>query len=388
MSRHQSAREIMERLVAFPTVSRDSNLDLIDWVETYLHGFGVTSHRVTDATGRKAALFANVGPDVEGGVVLSGHTDVVPVDGQAWDSDPFTVTERDGRLYGRGTCDMKGFCALALAAVPLALERGVRRPLQIALSYDEETGCIGAPPMIDAMVRLLPRAAAVIVGEPSMMQAVTGHKGNLGFEVDVVGHEVHSSLLPQGVSAVMEAARLIDWANRMNAGNRAGKPSDLAAVFDPPWTTVHTGQITGGTAHNITARHCHFDLDFRVVPGETVRGWEARLRERVAEIEAVMQSVRPATRIVLTETFNVPALEPEEDGPAEALVRAITGDNGVHVVSYATEAGQFQERGYSAVICGPGDIVHAHQPNEHITLEQFRAGERFVARVVDHLCHA
>ncbi|MCU0853905.1 MAG: acetylornithine deacetylase [Rhodobacteraceae bacterium] len=385
MGKALTAREILDRLVAFPTVSRESNLELVDWVEEYLAGFGVKAHRVYDETGRKASLFASAGPEVEGGVVLSGHTDVVPVDGQVWATDPFTVVERDGRLYGRGTADMKGFDALALAAVPLALERGVKRPLQIALSYDEEVGCLGAPPMIDAMAGVVPKAASVIVGEPSMMKAVTGHKGGVGYSVHVKGYEVHSSMMHRGVNAIMWGAKLIDWANAMNEENRAKAVTPLAALFDPPWTTVHVGQISGGTAHNITAGDCRFGVDFRVVPGESVADWEARLRAKAAEIEAAMKAVRPEAGISLAPRFHVPALQPEETGRAEGLVRSITGDNGRHVVSYGTEAGQFQERGYSAVICGPGDIAQAHQPDEYITVAQFEAGERFLARVVESL---
>ncbi len=386
MGKALTAREILDRLVAFPTVSRESNLDLVDWVEEYLAGFGVRAHRVYDATGRKASLFASAGPEVEGGVVLSGHTDVVPVDGQVWATDPFTVVERDGRLYGRGTADMKGFDALALAAVPLALSRGVKRPLQIALSYDEEVGCLGAPPMIDAMAGVVPKAASVIVGEPSMMKAVTGHKGGVGYAVHVKGYEVHSSMMHRGVNAIMWGAKLIEWANAMNEENRAGAVTPLAALFDPPWTTLHVGQIAGGTAHNITAGDCRFGVDFRVVPGESMAEWEARLREKVAEIEAAMRAVRPEAGISMAPRFHVPPLEPEEMGRAEGLVRSITGDNGRHVVSYGTEAGQFQERGYSAVICGPGDIAQAHQPDEFITVAQFEAGERFLGRVVESLC--
>jgi acetylornithine deacetylase len=381
-----TAREILDALVAFPTVSRESNLDLVDWVEDYLAGFGVKAHRVYDETGRKASLFASAGPEVEGGVVLSGHTDVVPVDGQLWATDPFTVVERDGRLYGRGTADMKGFDALALAAVPLALERGIKRPLQIAFSYDEEVGCLGAPPMIDAMAGVVPKAASVIVGEPSMMKAVTGHKGGVGYSVHMKGYEVHSSMMHLGVNAIMWGAKLIDWANAVNEENRAKAVTPLAAIFDPPWTTVHVGQISGGTAHNITAGDCRFGVDFRVVPGESMAAWEARLREKAAEIEARMRAVRPEAGIALSPRFQVPALQPEEMGRAEGLVRSITGDNGRHVVSYGTEAGQFQERGYSAVICGPGDIAQAHQPDEYITVAQFEAGERFLARVVESLC--
>ncbi|MBM9595346.1 acetylornithine deacetylase [Roseitranquillus sediminis] len=381
-----TAREILDRLVGFPTVSRDSNLALIDWVEEYLDGFGVTAHRTWNADGDKAGLFANVGPEVEGGIILSGHTDVVPVDGQKWASDPFTVIERDGKLFGRGTVDMKGFDALALSAVPLALERGVKRPLQIALSYDEEVGCTGAPPMIEDMTRILPRGAAAIIGEPSMMKAVTGHKGGVGFLVTVRGFEVHSSLMHTGVNAIMEAAKLIEWANEQNEANRAREPGPLTALFEPPWTTVHVGQISGGTAHNITAGECHFGLSFRCVPSEDPEEWRAAFEMKVAEVEAQMRAVRPEARIEVERYFDVPPLRPEEDGRAEAIARRITGDNGRHVVSYGTEAGQFQAAGYSAVVCGPGDIAQAHQPDEYITVEQFRRGEDFVSRVVDHLC--
>jgi len=385
MGRILSAREILEKLVSFPTVSRDSNLALVDWVEEYLNGFGVTAHRVYNEDRTKAAIYANVGPEVAGGVVLSGHTDVVPVDGQNWATDPFSVVEKDGRLFGRGTCDMKGFDALALAMVPVALERGVKRPLQIALSYDEEVGCLGAPPMIDDMVGVLPKAEAVIVGEPSMMQAVTGHKGGSGFDIHVKGFEVHSSLQHTGVNAIMEAAKLIEWANLMNVQNMAKEPSAMAAIFETAFTTVHVGEISGGTAHNITAGDCWTGVDFRVVPGENMENWCDAFLAKVAEVEAGMKAIRPETGIEVTRYFNLPALNPEENGRAEAIARSISGDNATHVVSYGTEAGQFQERGYSAVVCGPGNIEQAHQVDEYITVEQFEAGEKFLHTLVDKL---
>ncbi len=381
-----TARDLMDRLVGFPTVSRDSNLELIDFVADYLDGFGVKSVRVPNEDGTKAALYAHVGPDVDGGVVLSGHTDVVPVDGQAWDTDPFTVTEKDGKLFGRGTCDMKGFDALALSAVPLALERGLKRPLQIALSYDEEVGCLGAPPMIDHMVAHgMPRADTVLVGEPSMMKVVTGHKGGMGYDMHFQGFEVHSSIAYQGVSAIMMAAKLIDWANQVNAENAAQTPNTLSAPFDPPYTTLHVGQISGGTAHNITAKDCHFGFDFRLVPGDDIAQWKARFDAKIAELAAEMKAIRPEAGITATQYFGLPGLVPEDMGSAEELARRLTGDNSQNVVSYGTEAGQFQERGYSAVVCGPGDIAQAHQPNEFITVDQFQQGEAFIARLVDTL---
>tara|TARA_R110002096_G_scaffold9867_2_gene38556 strand:+ start:4802 stop:5980 length:1179 start_codon:yes stop_codon:yes gene_type:complete len=380
-----TAREILGQLVSFRSVSRDSNLDMIAWIEQYLACHGVESSRVHNEDGRKAALFANVGPSVDGGVILSGHSDVVPVDGQDWTTDPFTLVERDGRLYGRGTCDMKGFIALALAAVPLAVKAGLARPLQIAISYDEETGCTGAPPMIAGMVAALPRAAAVIVGEPSGMKLVNGHKGGKGYKVHVKGFEVHSSLLPQGVSAIMEAARLVGWINDRNAELQAKAASPVAAMFAPPHTTVHCGMFHGGTAHNITAGDCHFVMEFRIVPDEDEEVWCRAFEAEARRIEAAMRKVRPGTAITLERFFDVPALKPEPGGAAEALVRRLTGENGASVVSYGTEAGQFQAAGYSAVVCGPGDIAQAHQPDEYLELAQFQAGWAFVLRLIDDL---
>lgn len=380
------ARTLMERLIAFPTVSRDTNLHLIDFVEGYLRSHGISSTRVPDPTGQKAALYAHVGPQVDGAIVLSGHTDVVPVDGQAWDTDPFEVVERDGKYFGRGTCDMKGFDAMAIWAMVEAKKRGVTRPLQLALSYDEEVGCTGAPVMIDAMVASgMPRASAAIIGEPSMMKVVTGHKGGIGFDVHVRGFEVHSSLLHTGVNAIMFGAKLIEWCNEMNATNAAKVPKDADTGFVPPYTTLHVGMVTGGTAHNITAKDCNFVLTVRAVPSEPMQMWVDAFEVKVAEIVAQMQAIHPDTGIEYTRKFDVPGLKPEVAGEAEEIVRLLTGDNAVNVVSYATEAGQFQERGYSAVICGPGDIEQAHQPNEFITIDQFKAGEAFMERLLDSL---
>ncbi|GGH21715.1 acetylornithine deacetylase [Cribrihabitans marinus] len=389
MAQRLSPLEIMTQLVSFPTVSRDTNLPLVDWVEAYLDEHGIASHRWPDPDQpHKAALFAHVGPWEEGAVVLSGHTDVVPVDGQPWDSDPFTVTERDGKYLGRGTCDMKGFDAIAIWALVEAHQRGVARPLQLALSFDEEIGCTGAPPMIEAMQPVLPKGAAVIVGEPTTMQVVTGHKGGFGYDTHVIGFEVHSSLMHTGVNAIMAAAPLIDWANRRNAESMAATPSELAALFEPPWTTAHVGQIEGGTAHNITAKDCRFAMDFRIVPDEDPEAWRGAYLDQVREVEAQMQAVHPEARIDISQRFRVPALTPETEGAAETLARALTGDNARHVVSYGTEAGQFQEAGYSAVVCGPGDIAQAHQPNEYITVAQFEAGVAFADRLVRRLCAA
>ncbi|SFE62849.1 acetylornithine deacetylase [Roseivivax sediminis] len=385
MTARLSPREILDALVAFPTVSRDSNLALVDWVERYLAAHGIAAHRHWNEAGDKAALYAHVGPDVPGGVILSGHSDVVPVDGQDWTVDPWTVTERDGKLIGRGTTDMKGFDALAIWALVEARHARLSRPLQLALSYDEEIGCAGAPPLIAAMARL-PRAGTVIVGEPTGLRPVTGHKGGVSFAVHVLGFEIHSSMQHRGVSAIMWGAKLIDWANGVNESGFAAEPSALAAPFEPSCTTLHVGQISGGTAHNITAKDCTFSLGARVVPGESPDDWRARIRGAAAAISTDMRAVRPETGIEITETFALPPLVPEAGGAAEALVRRLTGDNGpAGAVSFGTEASHFQAAGYSTVVCGPGDIAVAHQPDEFITVAQFEAGHAFMHRLIEEL---
>ena len=373
-------REMLARLVAFPTVSAASNLDLVDFAADYLAGHGVPTLRVPDETGTKAGLLARVGPAAPGGVVLSGHTDVVPVAGQAWTSDPFTLAERGGRLHGRGTADMKGFCATALALVPEMVAADLGRPIILALSRDEEIGCIGAPPLIEAMLATMPRPEAVIVGEPSEMRVVTGQKGSWGFRARVRGHEVHSSLLPSGVSAIHEAARFIAWTQDETAREAARTPPN---DFDPPWTTIHVGLIEGGTANNITARTCTFSGEVRCLPDQDPAAWRARLLAEAARQGDAMRAVDADAGIAFEDRMLLPGFL--ADAPAEALARALTGDNGRTVVSYQTEAGHFQARGLSTVICGPGSIAQAHQPDEFITSGQLDAGAAFMRRLIRRL---
>jgi len=386
-----NAREMLGRLVAFPTVSRDSNLDLVRFVRDYLAGHGVESRVVPSPKGEpKANLYAQIGPDVPGGVVLSGHTDVVPVDGQNWSTDPFKVVEKDGRLYGRGTCDMKGFNALALALVPEMLEARLKRPIQIALSYDEEVGHQGVPSLIESMVETLPRAAVVFVGEPTSMQVVTQHKGGCSLTTRVSGFEVHSSLVHTGVSAVMNAAKLINWHSERMAENRAaamslGKDAP-GSLFDPPYTTLHNGMIHGGTAGNITAKDCWFTSDIRCLPSEDGRDWFARYRAECDRVALEMQAIRPETGIDIEVRLLAPGCRKEVDGEAERMARRLTGDNGEHAVSYGTEAGHYQnEGGYSVCVVGPGSIEQAHQPDEYISVAQFEAGEAFMRRLIREL---
>ncbi len=385
MPKDLSPREILEALVSFPSVSRDSNLPIVDWIENYLDGYGVKAHRVYDETGTKASLFAQIGPDVPGGVVLSGHTDVVPVDGQDWSTDPFTLTEKDGRLYGRGACDMKGFNALALAAVPKALEAGLERPLQIALSYDEEVGLLGAPGLAKALLETLPKASAVIVGEPTKMKVVSGHKSIDAVEVRVRGHEVHSSMMHDGVSAVMEGARFIDWIRQWSLAQREKTPSEIAAIFDPPYSTMHVGRVSGGTADNITARDCRFSIDVRCTPDQNPAELINALQDTAVSISREMQKIETGSGIQVELTAPGPGLRPEKDGVAEQLARQLTGDNSVNAVSYGTDGGYFQLAGFSVVICGPGDIAQAHQPDEFIEISQLEQGEAFLERLINLL---
>jgi acetylornithine deacetylase len=379
---HLPPRQILAHLVGFATVSAGSNLDLIDWLEGYLTGHGIAVHRHWNDDRSKAALVAHAGPMVPGAVVLSGHSDVVPVDGQAWTSDPWTLTERDGRLYGRGTCDMKGYVALAVWALVEAQRAGVRRPVQLALSYDEELGCMGAPPMIDTLGQVFPVGDVALIGEPSDMKVITGHKGGTGFHVHVKGYEVHSSLLTYGVSAIMEGARLIGWVNDRNAAIQSARPSPVAAMFDPPFTTLHVGMIEGGTAHNITAADCRFAIETRVVPDGDLEGQAREIEAEALRLDAALKARHPQAGVTLKRFFGVPPLVPETDGAAEALARALTGNNATGVVSYGTEAGHFQAAGYSAVVCGPGSIAQAHQPNEFIEIAQLQAGQAFMVRLL------
>ncbi len=375
-------RAMLEALVGLPTVSRDSNLALIDFVSAYLTDHGVAVNLVESDCGRKANLYATVGPQAPGGVVLSGHTDVVPVDDQDWHSDPFQIVERDGRLYGRGTCDMKAFIAIALALVP-EMNR-LKRPIHLALSYDEEVGCLGAPRLIEALLGALPEPSAVIVGEPTEMRVVTAHKSMFIFETRVLGHEAHSSKQDQGVPAVMVAGRLINWLAERQRQNRDRALPDCE--FEPAYSTLHCGVVQGGTAQNITARHCHFITDIRALPGEQPMDFFREL-ERYAreELEPEMHAVHPDTGISFEIKADVPGFTAGEDEPAVRLAKQLTGQNATESVAYGAEAGQFQTAGLSVAICGPGSIAQAHQPDEYISLDQLEQGTGFVRRLIDKL---
>ncbi len=375
---YPAARDILATLVAFDTTSRGSNLDLIAWVEEYLDGIGVPHRRVPNADGTKSNLLATIGPAVEGGVVLSGHTDVVPVDGQPWSTDPFTLTQKGERLFGRGTCDMKGFIALALAAAPELAAASLSRPVHLAFSYDEEIGCLGAPQMIEVIRRELPAPAVVVVGEPTSMEAVNGHKGIATFHVAVTGREVHSSQPHLGVSAVMEAVRLMSSLNTLS--ERLLAEADPASPFTPKGPTLTIGLVQGGTAHNILARECSFVFDLRapgpLTPAEIIAPFLAE----AAAMNRALKARAPEAGVVVEQRTDVPPFVPEPNGIAEAFARRMAGDNGPpRVVAYAAEAGQFQAAGFSTVICGPGSIGQAHQADEFVSLQQLALCERFLA---------
>jgi len=375
-------REMLERLVAMRTVSRDSNLELIDFVRAYLAAHGVASRLVRSPCGVKANLYATVGPPVAGGVVLSGHSDVVPVDGQDWSGDPWCLTERDGRLYGRGTCDMKAFIAIALALVPQM--QGLQRPIHLALSYDEEVGCQGAPALIDALTAEVAAPQAVIVGEPTSMRVVTEHKSLFVFETRVRGFEAHSSQQHLGVSAVMVAGRLIHWLGERQRECAARTASD--PTLEPAHSTLHCGLVHGGTAANICARDCRFVTDIRARGDDSAHA-HFRDYERFArdELEAQMRAVHPDCGIELEVLADVPGFQADADSEAVRLAQRLTGQNDTDAVVYGAEAGQFQAAGHAVVMCGPGSIDQAHQPDEFISLEQMAAGERFLRRLIREL---
>lgn len=378
-------RQILETLVAFDTTSRLSNLALIEWVEAYLDGFGITGTRVPNAEGNKANFYATIGPDVEDGVILSGHSDVVPIDGQDWSSDPWTVTERGDKLHGRGTSDMKAFIALALAAVPLFQK--AKRPVHLALSYDEEVGCKGAPSLIASIAKHVPAPALAIVGEPTSMAVVTGHKGIALHEVRVRGHEAHSSLTHLGVSANNVAIGLMN--ELMMLAEELKAQADTDSPFTPPHATLTVGTMQGGTASNILARDCRFVFDLRCPPGQDPLVILAPFIERVAAVDTELKAVFLHCGVSVERLSHTPALTPVPDGPAEAFVRSLTGDNGPALaVSYAAEAGQFAEAGFATVLCGPGSIEQAHQPDEWIALDQIAKGAAFMERLAERLGEA
>jgi acetylornithine deacetylase len=375
--------EMLAKLVSFDTESSKSNLPLIDFVESYLKSWNVPTLRLANETGDKAALYATIGPQDRGGIVLSGHTDVVPVTGQAWTSDPFTLRVENGRIFGRGAVDMKGFDALALALVPDFLTANLKTPIHIMLSYDEETTCLGVVDAIRHFGRDLPVPKAVIVGEPTNLAVVDAHKSVVTFRTIVHGFEAHSSKPYLGASAVMAAAEMVTELNRI--ADEMMERGDPSGRFDPPYTTVHVGTISGGTARNIMAKECTFHWEFRGLPSLDPQEIPTRL-DRFANGVVLKRLNRFGDfgRIETELHVAVPGLAPEPGSAAETLAMRLAGRNRTETVPFGTEAGHYQAAGIPTVVCGPGSINQAHQPDEYITLAEFQAGEAFMRRLAAH----
>ncbi|HTV90497.1 MAG TPA: acetylornithine deacetylase [Stellaceae bacterium] len=372
---------ILDRLVAFDTVSSRSNLALIDWVADYLAGFGIASARSSAFDG-KANLFATIGPPEAGGVLLSGHTDVVPVAGQAWRGDPFRLQERDGRLYARGSADMKGFLALVLALVPEAVARPLRVPLHLAFTHDEESGCFGAPALIQSLPEGVARPRLAIVGEPTAMQVANRQKGCAFFRTRVTGREGHSSAPGRGVNAIAAAAEIITAICHVAAEAEArARP---ACGFEPPHTTLSIGTIRGGAAVNIIARDCEFEWDLRNLPDDDAAALKARIDAFIAaDLLPRMRAVFPGAAVETETVVNVPPLLPQTASPAEDLACRLTGADATTTISFASEAGLYQQAGIPAIVCGPGSIAVAHQPDEYIARSELAAGQGFLERLLD-----
>lgn len=381
-----TSSEILASLVAFDTTSRESNLDLIAFVEDYLRQYGVACERVYDETGTKANLWATIGPAGVPGIVLSGHTDVVPVDGQEWTSDPFVLDAREDRLYGRGSCDMKGFLASVLATVPHMVERELSRPIHLAFSYDEEVGCVGVKRLLERLRDEPVKPAYCIVGEPTSMQVMVGHKAKRSIRISVRGRSCHSSLAPQGVNAVDYAAMLVLKMRQM--GERLAADGVRDEAYDVPHTTAHTGVIAGGTALNIVPDRCVVDCEFRVLPEEDADALVEELRTYARdELEPRMKRIAPEAGLEIEVFAAFPGLETSPEAEVTALAKRFAGTNGHGKVAFGTEAGRFHEMlGVPTVICGPGSIERAHKPNEYLEKSQLDASDRFLARLVEWAC--
>lgn len=376
-----TAKELLAKLVSFDTTSSKTNIPLIEWVEGYLAGHGIASQRVPTPDGLKASLFATIGPGGAGGVALSGHTDVVPVAGQAWETDPFAMVERDGKLYGRGTCDMKGYLACALALVPQLKARKLKVPFHLAFSYDEEVGCTGVRPMIAELGGTLPRPRYVFVGEPSNMTVVDAHKGPVRWRVELTGRAAHSSMPHYGVNAIAYAARLVNEILRMEEDLKSARRDPR---FDPPYTTTQVTQIEGGTASNVVPVPCWFGWETRALPGFDPLTLQRRLETFAAETcLPEMRKLAPESDIKIMRMNHVAAYAADARSGIVPLTLKLAGQNETFAVSYCTEAGLFQDGGAPAIICGPGDIAQAHTVNEFLRVEELEKCLVFLRRLAD-----
>ncbi|MEJ0014989.1 MAG: acetylornithine deacetylase [Acetobacteraceae bacterium] len=380
----QSTADLLAKLVSFDTTSRNSNLALIGFVRAYLDAHGVPYRVSTDATGGKANLHAIVGPQAAGGLALSGHVDTVPVDGQAWSADPFTLRRADGRLYARGSADMKGFVAACLAAVPDMQARNLARPLHLFISYDEEVGCLGAQRLIEDLDASGLKPGLCVVGEPSGMQPILAHKGKLNLRVMVRGLTGHSSEPARGVNAIQAAGEALAYVAA--EARRLAKEGPFEDGFDPPHTTIHVGTIQGGTILNIIPERCEFIMEWRTIPFDDAARHVDRLRQFVAaNIEPAMHAVSAATGFDYEVLTTLPGLALDADHELTAIVKQVTGANATGKVSYGTEGGYYQGAGIPTIICGPGHIAQAHQPDEWIAQDQLDACDAFIRRLADRV---
>ena len=379
-----TSRALLERLIGFATVSRDSNLELIGFIRDYLAGHGVQSELFLNEEGTKANLFATIGPTDRGGVVLSGHTDVVPVDGQAWTVEPFRLTEREGRLYGRGAADMKGFIASVLAAVPSFLAEPLGLPVHLAFSYDEEVGCLGVRSMLAELQKRAHKPRLCLIGEPTELKPVLGHKGKLAMRCQVQGAACHSAYAPQGVNAIEYAARLIGKLGEI--GDGLARPEHHDARFDPPFSTVQTGMIKGGRALNIVPAECEFDFEVRALPGFEAQAVADELQAYAqAQLTPRMQAVQADTDIRFTHLSAYPGLATAADSEAAQLLALLSGSSAFGTVAFGTEGGLFEQAGIPTVVCGPGSMDQGHKPDEFVTLEQLAGCDAMLQRLACHL---
>lgn len=380
-----TSRNLLEHLVAFDTTSRESNLALIDFCWRYLSGLGVTCELMHNAERSKANLYARLGPAGSGGVMLSGHSDVVPVDGQTWTVPPFALTERDGKLYGRGTADMKGFLACMLAAVPHFLAQPLRQPLHLAISYDEEVGCLGVRSLVEALAQRSDRPAICLIGEPTELRPVLGHKGKLAMRCEVHGAACHSAYAPQGVNAIEYAAKLIQRLTVI--GERLATPERQDARFDPPFTTVQTGVIHGGRALNIVPDACSFDFEVRTLPQEDAQQVAEELVAYAQQtLEPQMRAVQPASAIRFSPLSAYPGLDTAAHSAAAQLIARLSGSDSFGTVAFGTEGGLFAAAGIPCVVCGPGSMEQGHKPDEFITLAQLDACDSLLRRLATWMC--
>jgi acetylornithine deacetylase len=375
--------ELIRTLIGFDTTSREPNRALIEFVRDYLRQFGIASELIWNAEGSKANLWATIGPAERPGVILSGHTDVVPVDGQEWSSDPFTLREADGRLYGRGTADMKGFIAIALALVPEMAKKHLAHPIHLAFSYDEEVGCSGVQSLIGWLDRQQVKPQLCLVGEPTDLRPTIAHKGGRAYKVHVHGSEAHSSLAPLAVNAVEYAAELIVFLK--GVANEMASTGPREEGYDIVHSTLQTGMVHGGTAINIVPQTCDFVFEFRHLPRVDPDAIFARV-ERFAkeQLEPRMQAVNPQTGIRFSQVYAYPSLDIAADHPAVRLVKSLVERNDDGKVAFGTEGGLFQDRlGIPTIVCGPGSITQAHKPDEYVSVDQVLRCEALIARIID-----